>query len=64
MTSTKLRQDDLVRVVQSGGGLGPTLYVVTWVHANGCDCEIREAGNPRAGEQTFDTSLLRKVPRR
>jgi hypothetical protein len=59
---TKLKVDDLVRVIQSQGGMGPTLYVITWI-GDGGRCAIREAGNPRAGEQSFDLSLLRKVKR-
>lgn len=61
----KLRVNDLCRVVQSGGGLGPTLYTVTWLGEGPYKtrCCIREAGNPLAGDQEFDTSLLQQVPR-
>ena len=58
----KLRVDDHARVIQSDGTLGPTLYVVTHVGERGA-CFIREAGNPRAAEQRFDTSLLQRVER-
>lgn len=62
MSKTQLRADDLVRVVQSTGAHGPTLYMVEFVGERG-HCVIREAGNPLAGGQEFDTSLLVKVPR-
>jgi hypothetical protein len=58
----KLRVDDLVRVIQSGGSLGPTLYQVEFIGERGY-CVIREAGKPLAGGQEFDTSLLQMVPR-
>lgn len=63
MKKTQLRVDDLCRVIQSQGGLGPTLYVVVAVGEFGHGVVIREAGNPRSGGQVFDTSLLRKVER-
>ena len=53
---------DLARVVDLDGSPGPTLYLVEWVGERG-HCAIREAGNPLAGAQEFDTSLLIKVPR-
>jgi hypothetical protein len=56
------RVNDLARVIQSGGTLGPTLYLVDWVGERGY-CTIREAGNPLAGSQEFDLSLLEKVER-
>lgn len=58
----KLKVNDLVRVVQSQGGLGPTLYLLEWIGERGA-CVIREAGNPLAGGQEFDLSLLRRVER-
>ena len=58
----KLKINDLVRVIQSGGKPGPTLYLLDWIGERGY-CVIREAGNPLAGGQEFDISLLVKVPR-
>ncbi len=58
----ELRVDDLARIIQGGGGLGPTLWIVEWIGER-CRCVIREAGNPLAGGQEFDTSLLQKVER-
>lgn len=58
----KLRVNDLVRVIQSTGSLGPTLFLIEFIGERGY-CVIREAGNPRAGGQDFDTSLLQKVER-
>lgn len=59
----KLRVNDFVRVVQSTGSLGPTLYLLTWVGEGPYSqrCCIREAGNPLAGDQEFDLSMLQKV---
>ena len=59
---TKMEVNDLVRVVQSRGGLGPTLWLLEWIGERG-RCVIREAGNPLAGGQEFDLSLLRRVER-
>jgi hypothetical protein len=61
-TKAKLRVNDLCRVIQAGGDLGPTLYMVEWTGERG-RCVIREAGKPLAGGQEFDTSLLQKVER-
>jgi hypothetical protein len=58
----KLKINDLVRIIQSGGKPGPTLYLLEWIGERGY-CVIREAGNPLAGGQEFDLSLLVKVPR-
>jgi hypothetical protein len=58
----ELRVNDLVRVKQSGGGPGPTLYLLEWIGERG-HCVIREAGNPLAGGQNFDLSLLLKASR-
>lgn len=65
MTKTKLRQGDLVRIVQADGELGPTVYLLDWLGEGPYRfrCCIREAGNPLAGSQEFDTSMLRQVPR-
>jgi hypothetical protein len=57
-----LHVDDLVRVIQDDGALGPTLYMIEWMGERGY-CVIREAGNPLAGGKEFDTSLLQQVPR-
>lgn len=60
----KLQVDDLVRVIQSSGSLGPTLYMIEFIDGvRPFRCVIREAGNPLAGGQEFDTDLLRKVAR-
>lgn len=58
----KLRVNDLVRVLQSGGTPGPTLYLLEWIGERG-HCVIREAGKPLAGGQEFDISLLVKASR-
>lgn len=62
MKNEKLHADDLVRVVQSDGKPGPTLYLLEWIGERGY-CVIREAGKPLAGGQDFDLSLLVKVER-
>jgi hypothetical protein len=55
---------DLCRVIQSGGGLGDTVYVVEFVdEVVPTRCLIREAGKALAGAQAFDLSLLQMVPR-
>lgn len=59
---TKLKVNDLVRVKQSQGGAGPTLYLLEWIGER-CQCVIREAGKPLAGGQEFDLSLLVKAER-
>ena len=56
----KLRVNDLVRVVQSNGRPGPTLYLLEWIGERGY-CVIREAGNPLSGAQDFDLSQLVKA---
>lgn len=58
----KLSVNDLVRVRQSGGKPGPTLYILEWIGERG-SCVIREAGNPLAGGQDYDLSLLVKADR-
>lgn len=58
----RLRVGDLVRVIQATGALGPTLFIMDWIGERGYCC-IREAGNPLAGAQEFDTSMLQRVPR-
>jgi hypothetical protein len=56
--------NDLCRVIQSGSGLGPTLYIVDYIDSVlPYRCVIREAGNPLAGGQEFDLSLLQKEMR-
>lgn len=60
MARKLLSVDDLCRIIMANGELGPTLWVVTYIGERG-RCFIREAGNPRSGEQGYDTSLLRKV---
>lgn len=65
MKKAKLRVDDLVRIIQADGNLGPTLWIVGWIGDPGRGhCTIREAGNPLAGDREFDLSLLQKVERR
>ncbi len=58
----KLRVNDLVRVVQSDGTPGPTVYLLEWIGERGY-CVIREAGKPLAGGREFDLSLLVKEAR-
>lgn len=58
----KLRVNDLARIIQADGDLGPTLWLVDWIGERGY-CTIREAGNPLAGSKEFDTSLLSRVQR-
>jgi hypothetical protein len=58
----KLCVNDLVRVIQSGGKPGPTLYILEWIGERGY-CVIREAGKPLAGGQEFDLSMLVKADR-
>lgn len=60
--TAKLQKDDLARVVQSDGKLGPTLWLVEFIGERGY-CVLREAGNPLSGGKEFDVSMLRKVPR-
>ena len=56
--------NDLCRVIQSSGSLGPTIYIVDFIDSvRTYRCVIREAGNPLAGGQEFDLSLLQKVER-
>jgi hypothetical protein len=63
MAKTKLRVNDLAKVVLADGGLGDTLWLVDWIGERGY-CTIREAGNPLAGSKEFDISLLQRVERR
>ena len=58
----KLRVNDLARVIQADGELGPTLWLVDWIGERGY-CTIREAGNPLSGSREFDLSLLQRVQR-
>jgi hypothetical protein len=54
---------DQVRVKQSGGGSGPTLFEITSLSADGLACFVREIrasplSSGRYREQRWDTSLL------
>jgi len=56
------RKGDIVRVVQSGGSLGPTRYVFSSVDKNPYYCWIREAGiapngKPYAVQRWMPSSL-------
>jgi len=54
-----LAVNDLVRVRQSGGKPGPTLYMLRSIGERG-SCTVCEYGKPNAAEQDFDLSLLIK----
>jgi hypothetical protein len=59
---TKLRVNDLVRVIRADGSVDTTNYLLVWIGERGY-CTIRVAGNPLAGSREFDLSLLQKVQR-
>lgn len=52
-----LRVNDRVRVRQSQGGAGPTVYLLEFIGERGY-CVIREADNDLAGGNDWDISLL------
>lgn len=59
----QLRVNDLARVIQADGEIGPTLWLVDWIgDCKRGHCTIREAGNPLAGSKEFDLSLLQRAP--
>jgi hypothetical protein len=59
------RSGDIVRIIQSGGSLGPTRYVYSRTDKNPNYCWIREAGTvdgKRYADQRWMPSMLKHCP--